>query len=174
VGAAYPHKRLDVLVAGWKELASRYQDCSRVIAGEKDVFMDRVEQEVRRLHLPRVQFLGRVTNAELAGLYKSASAFVFPSSDEGFGLPPLEALSFGCPVVASDSACLPEVLAKTSAHIFRSGDVSDMISAIDAILVATNARHEAEQSWHLIKESFSWKSAARKTLAAYERVVPNA
>ncbi|MFA6429604.1 MAG: glycosyltransferase family 1 protein [Patescibacteria group bacterium] len=174
VGAAYPHKRLDLLLAGWKELATRHQDVSFVIAGEKDVFMARLEEEAIRLHLPRMSFLGRVTNAELAGLYKNASAFVFPSSDEGFGLSPLEALSLGCPVVASDAACLPEVLAKTRAHIFRNGDVSGMISAIDAILVATNARHEAEQSWHLIKESFSWKSAARKTLAAYERVVPNA
>jgi len=172
VGAAYPHKRLDLLIDVWKTIASRFPDRSLVIAGQMDVFMQRHRDRVAHDAIPRVQFLDGVSDARLAALYQHAELFVFPSSDEGFGLPPIEALSFGCPVVSSDAACLPEVLPKQGVRFFRNGDASGMIHAIDAALSASAlVRSEAETARQTVREHFSWRRVSEKTVQAYERAV---
>lgn len=171
VGAAYPHKRLDLLLEGWLEIAKRYPELSLVIAGEKDVFMRRLMEQARATSLGRVTYPGRVSDARLAAYYQRASMCVFPSSDEGFGLPPLEALSQKCPVVSSDASCLPEVLSGPGVKFFRNGDVGGMIEAIDTVLKSSTARADAERSWEALKVRHSWKKTAEQTLAAYAQVV---
>ena len=178
VGAAYPHKRLDLLLDAWKVLAEKYPDRSLVLAGEMDVFMQRHRDRAAAESIPRVIFTGRVSDARLAALYQRAEAFVFPSSDEGLGLPPLEALSFGCPVVSSDASCLPEVLPSQGVSFFRSGDASGMIRAIDAVLSAgSSARKQAEEARQALRERFSWRAVAKATYQAYfhakgEKIAP--
>jgi glycosyltransferase involved in cell wall biosynthesis len=171
VGAAYPHKRLDLLFQAWEALHERYPDLHLVIAGEEDVFMARSVALVHKKNLPRVKFLGRVTDAELAGLYARARLFVFPSDFEGFGLPPVEALSYGCPVVSSDASSLPEVLSKEHVRFFRRGDADDMIRAIDSVLVEPIPSDVLrEQRKNVVHEMHRWEEAALKTLAAYARI----
>lgn len=80
-----------------------------------------------------VNFLGRVSDEQLAHLYTNAVGFIFPSLYEGFGIPPLEAQSFGCPVIASNAASMPEVLG-SSAYYFNPHDTSELIEAMDALL----------------------------------------
>jgi len=178
VGAAYPHKRLDLLLDVWKVIAEKYPDRSLVLAGEMDVFMQRLRDRAAAESVPRVVFTGRVSDARLSALYRRAEAFVFPSSDEGFGLPPLEALSFGCPVIASDASCLPEVLPAQGVSFFRSNDASGMIRAIDAVLSAgSSARKQAEEARQALRERFSWRAVAKATYQAYfhakgEKIAP--
>ncbi|MDO8617966.1 MAG: glycosyltransferase family 1 protein [Candidatus Uhrbacteria bacterium] len=171
VGSAYPHKRLDLLLDAWQVIAAYHPELSLIIAGEEDVFMARHVAFVKQQNLSRVTFTGRVTDAELAALLQNASAFVFPSSHEGFGLPPLEALSFGTPVISSDSTCLPEVLPKEGVFFFRNGDVNDMIRAVDTLLGSSSqARAAAGRAQAIVKMRYRWSEVAARTLETYERI----
>jgi glycosyltransferase involved in cell wall biosynthesis len=172
VGSAYPHKRLDLLLDVWAKLAARHPELHLVIAGEEDVFMARYVSRVHEQNLPRVRFLGRVSEGELSALYDHARAFVFPSSHEGFGLPPLEALAHGCPVISSDAPCMLEVLPKSGVSFFRNGDADGMMKAIDALLRNTNsAQQDARGVQSLVRDRYRWSRVAERTIESYERVV---
>ena len=106
--------------------------------------------------------LGRVTDSELRALYENAAAFVFPSIYEGFGLPPLEAMSLGCPVVSSNSSAMPEVL-RDGARFFQSGDIESCASVLREVLnLAPSRREELTQRGRTIAASYSWKSSAER------------
>lgn len=168
VGSAYPHKGLDVLLDAWEELSLRHADLKLKIAGSIDVFMQRIKDEARRRRLPRIQFLGYVDDQELALLYRDAVAFVFPSRFEGFGLPPLEALQAGCPVVSSDAAALPEVLGRDGAFFFRSGSQTDILRAIETVLQdPQSARRRIGAILPELQRRHDWAAVATRTLESY-------
>lgn len=91
---------------------------------------------------PWLSVLGRVTDGELRALYEHAAFFVFPSIYEGFGVPPLEAMSLGCPVISSDSSAMPEVLGE-AAFFFVSGDVDACAEKIRQMLALDDARRQS-------------------------------
>ena len=110
VGSLDPRKNFVTLIEAWEQLCQSGQISDEVelrIAGAantlafKDLGMS--------TELPRVRWLGAVSDTELVSLYQNAKAFVFPSLYEGFGIPPLEAMACGCPVVMSSATSLPEV-----------------------------------------------------------------
>jgi len=169
VGSAYPHKRLDLLVDSWSALQGHYPELNLVIAGEMDIFMKRIKRIVESKGLRRVHFLGRVNDKELATLYSHAQAFVFPSEFEGFGLPPLEALCLGTPVVCSDERPMPEVLGTKGVIYFKSGSKDGMIEAVKAVVDNLESmRNQAKKSGPILMEKYSWKQAAFSTQKAYQ------
>ncbi|MBP6945336.1 glycosyltransferase family 4 protein [Patescibacteria group bacterium] len=178
VGSAYPHKRLDLLIRAWEKLQDKYPGSTLLVAGERDGFMERLVEHATRntQHATpgseRVKFLGRVTDAELAGLYKGATAFVFPSSYEGFGLPPLESLSLGCPVIASDIACLREVLPKEGIVWFRDGDEHDIIRALEQVLDdPSRAKDLVASAAEWIRVRHDWRASAKRMVEGYRKMV---
>lgn len=178
VGSAYPHKRLDLLMSAWGKIQHKYSGYTLLIAGEKDAFMERLAEHVIRntqratTDSERVKFLGRVTDAELVGLYKGATAFVFPSSYEGFGLPPIEALSLGCPVIASDIACLREVLPKEGIVWFRDGDEHDIIRALEQVLDdPSRAKEGVASAAEWIRVRHDWRASAKRMVEGYRKMV---
>lgn len=111
VGSLSPHKNLAAADRG--VALARLEDVDFVVAGGANpgVFADRAAS------LPRsVKYVGRVSDGELRALYERAACFVFPSLYEGFGLPPLEAMACGCPVIASAAASIPEVCADAALY----------------------------------------------------------
>ena len=113
-----------------------------------------------------VHFTGFVDDADKPALYRDAVAFVFPSRYEGFGLPPLEALACGTPVVGSNASSIPEVVG--NAGVLRPPD--DAEGMADALArLATNADFRAELSCRALAQAarFSWERTAQETLAAY-------
>lgn len=171
VGSAYPHKRLDLILEAWPILADRYPHLHLVLGGELDVFMKRHQHTAAKKNLPRVHFPGRLSDEQLANHYSQATAFLFPSANEGFGLPPLEALSYGCPVVSSDSTSLPEVLPREGVFFFQNGDVNGMIRAIDQILEhPSEAREAVQRSLSDLRLRYDWKKVAEKTLSGYRSI----
>ncbi len=169
VGSAYPHKNLDLLLDAWKILSDTHPTLSLVLAGERDAFMKRLEERVVREKLPRVQFPGRISDADLPALYAKASTFVFPSQNEGFGLPPLEAMAYGCPVVSSDATCLPEVLGQEGVFFFQPRGTDGIIRAVETVLRdPVGARNAARQAAVVLRARHDWKKTAERTLQAYE------
>lgn len=172
VGNAYPHKNLERLIIAFGKLITEYMlDYQLVIAGRKDQFHERLEEEVAAVRLDdRVIFTDYVSDAELAGLYNKASLYVFPSLSEGFGLPALEAMSYGVPVVCSDATCLPEI-AGDAAEYFDGRDEGEMAKVMAAVL-ASKERQELliERGYEQVKK-FSWATTAELTHKAYLRAL---
>lgn len=172
VGNAYPHKNLERLILAFGELVTKYLlDYQLVIAGRKDDFHQALEEEVQRSGLSdRVVFTDFVTDEELVGLYRKTSLYVFPSLSEGFGLPGLEAMSYGVPVVASDATCLPEVLGDAAVY-FNPKSVPAIAKVISQVLADKDKQTKmVEQGYKQIKK-YNWSKTAKATLAVYDRIL---
>ncbi|MFA5935553.1 MAG: glycosyltransferase family 1 protein [Patescibacteria group bacterium] len=173
IGSAYPHKGLDLLLDAWKDLELQHPELRLKIAGAEDVFMRRLKDDVRHRKLPRIDFLDYVKEEDLYDLYRDAAAFVFPSRFEGFGLPPLEAIQAGCPVVCSDAAALPEVLGPDAAFFFQSGSRTDILRAIETVLRdPVAAREKTARALPSLRARHDWKATAERTLAIYQSLPP--
>ncbi len=107
-----------------------------------------------------------VSEQELDNLYRNASVFVFPSLSEGFGLPPLEAMARGVPVVSSNATCLPEILGDAVLY-FDPFDINEMARAIKKALSSDRARTALiQQGFEQIKK-YSWRKMAEETWEIY-------
>jgi glycosyltransferase involved in cell wall biosynthesis len=111
-----------------------------------------------------------VEDKKLVELYKNASLFVFPSLNEGFGFPPLEAMQYGVPVAASGVSSLPEVLGE-AALFFDPLDVSSISRVISLLLTDKNKRAELIKLGYKRIKNFSWESSASKTKELYKKVL---
>ncbi len=174
VGSAYPHKRLEDLIAAWKLIQRAHPTLQLLLAGEMDVFMQRIKSLIKNGQPADVVFLGRVSDAKLQNLYRHALALVYPSQYEGFGLPPLEALAQGCPVIASDAPALREILGPDGARFFHVGDVNGIIAAVEDVLhQPAAARQDALHSAQALTQRHSWKLTAERTLETYYEIADN-
>lgn len=171
VGSAYPHKRLDLLVDAWPTISKNHPGLSLVITGKDDVFLSRIKSQVQNNGSDRVLFAGPVNDQELSTLYANASAFVFPSSFEGFGLPPIEALAAGTPIIVSDIPVLREVLPTKGVFFFRSGDKHGMITAIETVLSnLPQADAEAAEGGEEVRRRHQWEETAKRTHQALRSI----
>ncbi len=173
LGGFDQRKNIRVIVEAFAALPELYQSGYRlVLAGvplgkDSEFFPDpQLSARAAGLTEDAVQFTGWVAEEDKPALYSSATAFLFPSLYEGFGLPPLEAMACGTPVIVSDASSLPEIVGEAGLQIDP-----DMPSAwAEAIrAVVTDASRRAEMSAHGIARAaqFSWTRAAQETLAAY-------
>lgn len=168
VGNAYPHKNLSVVIDA---LEKSKTNAKVVFAGKEDFFYKRLRQEITRRGLSsRVVFLGFADDESLRVLYTHAQALLFPSLMEGFGLPPLEALSCGCPVIASDIPVHREIL-KNMVTYFSAKDAKRLTKFLDT-WKKEDHRVAHDQVERILKE-FNWKKLALETLHIYENIYQN-
>ncbi|CEN55995.1 glycosyltransferase family 4 protein [Candidatus Methylopumilus turicensis] len=106
----------------------------------------------------------------LANYYKNASAFVFPSLYEGFGIPPLEAMSYGCPVVCSNTSSIPEVVGDAGEY-FDPYDKKDMQKAMEMVIKSSDLRNSLVTKGFLRLKEFSWEKCASATLNVYKSLI---
>ena len=152
------------------------EECPLVIAGRLPERDTSFTPDPRRLAREQgiderfVRFIGFVDEADKPALYRGAVAFIFPSRYEGFGLPPLEALACGTPVVGSDTSSIPEIVGDAGV-LLPPDDAEGMASAL--IQLATDEGFRAELSRRALAQAarFSWERTAREALAAYQDVV---
>jgi glycosyltransferase involved in cell wall biosynthesis len=133
-----------------------------------------LEKTIRALHLEdRVRFTGKVTNEELEAAYRSAAIVVLPSLFEGFGLPAIEALAAGTPVVATRAGALPEVIADAgTGSLVPPRDPAALAKAIGETLESWDAAHVAALAARpRIEGVFGWRPTAERTLGVYQRVL---
>jgi glycosyltransferase involved in cell wall biosynthesis len=153
VGSRTPNKNL----SGVLRAASKLSDlgCKVVAAGGSN---SRVFNGVA-LDSDSLVMAGYVTDGELRALYENAACFVFPSLYEGFGLPPLEAMHCGCPVIVSDRASLPEVCGRAALYCDPE-DADDIASKIRQVLTSESLRNELREAGYARAREFSWDRAA--------------
>jgi glycosyltransferase involved in cell wall biosynthesis len=170
LGTLEPRKNHLGLLRAFARLAGAEPDLALVVGGRRGWLDQPIFDEVRRLGLEeRVRFLGGVPDDDLPALYAAATAFAYPSWYEGFGLPPLEALACGVPVVASRAGALPEVCGE-AALLVKPGDTDALAAALaralgDAALRAELARRGPAQA-----ARFTWPATARRLLEVMARV----
>jgi glycosyltransferase involved in cell wall biosynthesis len=106
----------------------------------------------------------------LAGFYKAAKALVYPSLYEGFGIPPLEAMSFDCPVVCSNVSSIPEVVGDAGL-MFDPYDIQSIKSALEKIVIDETLREDLINRGRARIKKFSWERCARETLDVYQKIL---
>ncbi|HUR81200.1 MAG TPA: glycosyltransferase family 1 protein [Thermoanaerobaculia bacterium] len=161
LGNNKPHKNVGALVRAWKRLAPK--DVELVLAGREDPRFP----SHRELYGDVARCIGDVSEEELPALLGGALCFVFPSLHEGFGLPPLEAMACGTPVVASNRTSIPEVVA--DAGILVEPDEEGIAEGLRRVLESSTLRGELRQRGLARAAQFTWKRTAELTLAAWER-----
>lgn len=140
------------------------------IAGGPGWLYDETRQLVSDLHLEhKVRFLGRVSDLELITLYSLADSFAFPSFFEGFGIPPLEAMACGAPVITSKTSSLPEVVGD-AALLVDPNDIADLAQAIVRLTQDSNLCETLRQRGYQRTQQFTWEKSAHKMLDIYQRL----
>lgn len=170
VGNAYPHKHLEVLVDTAKQLQQQGATQRKfVLVGKVDYFYERLQRMIADAGVEDLFVCTDfVPDADLPVLYKNAQAYIFPSLYEGFGLPPLEAMHYGVPVIAARASCLPEILGDGALY-FDSNDISGIITALDTVENDAAARSALIARGRETVQQYSWSSMTEQTLAVYEQ-----
>lgn len=156
VGTLEPRKNLERLFQAWNEIKDEFTGMWLLVAGVSgSVFKSiRVSKD-----MDRVRFLGYVDDQTLAGLYAGASLFVLPSQDEGFGLPALEAMASGVPVIVSDGGALPEVVGDAG-MTFCLSDPHGLKQSMKECLSNPGLREELRERGLERAKKFSWQTTA--------------
>ncbi len=177
VGNAYPHKNLDFLLKVFKFSHKKHEDWHLVLVGKSDYFYERLKNEARHLGLfidndlnSPVIFPGYVPDQDLEALYARARLYIFPSLYEGFGLPPLEAMSQNCPVLSSDRASLPEVLGEAALY-FDPESAADLLNKIEVLMTNDLARDKLIRLGQEQFRRYNWWEAASSTYNVYKKII---
>ena len=164
-----PRKDHLSLVRAFDRLAGGHPGLRLVIAGKEAWGSDRLDAAVASTrHRERISRLGYVSEADRAALLRGASVLAFPSRYEGFGLPPLEAMAAGVPVVATETGSLPEVLGD-AALLVPVGDDEALADALEAALAENGLRERLVSAGHRQVARYSWERTADGLLDLYHR-----
>ncbi|MBN1978913.1 MAG: glycosyltransferase family 4 protein [Anaerolineae bacterium] len=167
VGTIEPRKNLERLVEAYHQVRNLTPAPKLVLAGARGWKCEGVFERVEALGLKdEVVFLGQVPDSILPALYNGAVAFAYPSLYEGFGLPPLEAMACGVPVIASDTSSLPEVVGDAGVLV-DPDDTGALADALAALLSDDEKRAELSARGLARASAFSWEQTAFKTLEVY-------
>lgn len=172
VGTLEPRKNHLGLIKAFAEVLESHQgQVTLAIAGGKGWMYEETQRVVAELKLEdKVRFLGRVSELELITLYSLADIFAFPSFFEGFGIPPLEAMACGTPVITSNTSSLPEA-AGDAAILIDPHDTNAIASALIRLLEDEQLREDMRQKGYRQAQRYTWSAAAAKMLAVYQQVL---
>ena len=169
VGSLKRHKNVPVLIDAMRVLRERGLPHELVLVGRKDLkeraLLKKIEEGGSF-----VRWLSEVSDEDLAHLYPMAEAFVLPSLWEGFGLPVLEAMACGAPVLSSDRASLPEVVG-TAGRLFDPERVDALVELLYNVLNDSDLRQKMRADGFTQAKKFSWDKTAESTLKVYGQVL---
>ena len=170
VGTVEPRKNLRTLIKAFREVRSKH-DLSLIIAGKLGWLYDDIISYPGELGIrDDVIFTEYVSERTVLQLYNNALIFVYPSSYEGFGLPPLEAMACGVPVIISDIPPLMEV-AGDAALTFKKDDAEDLAKVMEQLITSGSLRADLVRKGAKKAEGYSWKKVAASTVKTYEKAL---
>lgn len=170
VGQQSDYKNIHRLIQAHQSLRAKQPNLELVLVGSLSILAQRNQEWVQEQGFNGVRFTGFVPDDQLAWLYQNCKAYVFPSLMEGFGLPGLEAMVHGAPVVSSNATCLPEVYGN-AAHYFDPTSVSDMTHAIQDVLDSKKLRTKLIEKGNKKAQEYSWQRMAEQTRHVYQSVL---
>ena len=172
VGTIEPRKNLGTLLAAFEQIRRVHSTpLQLVLAGRKGWLVDDLLDRVKRSPVSgQIVIPGYLKDDELCALYSSCAAFVYPSSYEGFGLPPLEAMACGAPVVVSRIPSLVEVTG-TAAKTFAFDDLDELTQTLLELLGSEHLRRAMSEAGLRRAAEFSWASTAKRTRAVYVEAI---
>lgn len=159
VGNAYPHKHLELI----GEMARCFPEYQFVLVGREDYFYRRLKQ---KFSVSNLYFAGFLSDVEISLLYRFGVAYIFPSLYEGFGLPPLEAMSYGLPVLSSNRGSLPEILGNAALY-FDPEKPEQFAAALRLVATQSSVRNMLRKRGYRRIRIFEWKRMAKQTLSLY-------
>ncbi|KHO61984.1 Glycosyltransferase [Thermoanaerobacter sp. YS13] len=169
IGTLEPRKNIRSIVRAFNNILKKANhDVILVIGGKKGWMYDEIFKTVKELRLENdVLFLGYVPIEDMPALYSNAISFVFPSLYEGFGIPPLEAMSCGCPVIVSNTSSFPEVVGNAGILV-NPLNIEEISDAMYRIYCDNNLREDLKQKSINRAKEFTWESAAKKMINIYK------
>lgn len=168
VGTLQPRKNIERLVEAFSMLKNK--DLDLVIVGKKGWLYEEILNSPKKYEVSnRVKFLDFVENEDLPSLYSNALCFVLPSLYEGFGLPVLEAMKYGCPVVISNVSSLPEAGGDAAVY-FDPENIKDIQEKIEKVISSKSLREEMVKKGYNQVKKFSWEKTAKETLKVLEEI----
>ena len=162
VGNVYPHKNAETLISAFRRMNGNVK---LVFVGKEDYFYKRLKKTVADLS-DRVIFFGQASDGELADLYHHAIALVFPSLMEGFGLPALEALANGCPVICSDIPVFHEIVGEYAMY-FNPNNTEDLHQKLEQVFKT----RPNQKNMRPLLQRFNWATMAQETLRVYKDAI---
>ncbi len=170
VGAIQPRKNLERLVAAYALLRKSRADAPKlVLAGKRAWLYDETLSTIKELNLgDSVILTGYVPESDLPALYSGAICFIYPSYFEGFGLPPVEAMKCGAPVIVGNQTSLPEVVGD-AAVLVDPFDTDAIAAALDRVISDSDLRAQLRVKGLTRADLFDWQKTARQTLAVYKK-----
>lgn len=171
VGAIEPRKNIHRLIQAMAQLHQMGTPAHLCLVGPNGRLLDELQQAAAQVGLAGfVHYLGYVSQADLPGLYSLATVFAFPSLYEGFGLPPLEAMACGTPVLTSRQTAMEEVCGE-AAWLVDPHDVSEMADGLHTLLMDANQRGMLQEKGLERVKQFTWAQTAEKTAVVYEQAL---
>lgn len=170
IGQQPDYKNLRRLAAAHQQLLKKYPDLGLVFVGRmnRDTKINKAFYEKQSYH--NIYFTGFLPDEQRDWLLTKTAAYVFPSLMEGFGLPPLEAMAYGTPVVSSNASCMPEILGD-AAEYFDPLDTDDMAAAIERVITNPKRRRALIKKGTAQVAKYSWRRMAEETHAVYMKVL---
>lgn len=170
VGTLQPRKNIVRLVEAFSKIKDKYPNLVLLVVGKKGWLFEEILNSPKKFGVEdKVRFLDFVKDEEMPGLYKKAQCFVLPSLYEGFGLPVLEAMKYGCPVILSNISSLPEA-GGNAALYFNPQDPNDIAKKLNKVLSDEKLRSEMVKKGYEQVKKFSWEKTARETLKVLESI----
>jgi glycosyltransferase involved in cell wall biosynthesis len=170
VGQQSDYKNIKRLGDAHQKLLEKHPDLGLMLVGKKNASSEKNEEYFNKRGYKNIHFTDFIPNEQRDWLYKNAEAYVFPSLMEGFGLPGLEAMGYGAPVVSSNATCLPEVYGE-AAYYFNPTDTDDIARAISDVLSDTTLRNTLIERGYKQLKKYSWERMARETRAIYMKAL---
>lgn len=170
VGQQPDYKNIRRLAEAHQNLLKEHPNLGLVLVGKKAKDTLANENFFSKNNYKNIVFTDFIPDSQKDWLLQKCSAYVFPSLMEGFGLPPLEAMTAGAPVVSSNATCLPEVCGG-AAHYFNPTDVDDMSRAINDVLTSPELREKLIKSGEKQVRKYSWEKMAHETLEVYQKAL---
>lgn len=166
VGQQSNYKNLCRLIQAHQQLLTTHPSLQLVFVGKPGLNGEKDKLWAEQQKFKNIVYTGFVSDSQLAWLYQNCQAYVFPSLMEGFGLPGLEAMSYGAPVVSSNTTSLPEVHGDASVY-FDPTSVDDMAKKIDQVISSKKLREDLVKKGYERLKQFSWKRMTEQTLEIY-------